>query len=183
MDIFGILIQTGRVEESSLGRRWAESGAQIASKGGCSDMNSRKKSQTAFTLFEAMIGISIIAVLSSLGYAAMSTCGKSAVTARLHTLATEMARDQIDQIESASPYNPQNNPTQIPTILAIGTTTTTPPLYVDPATGSTVISATLQTVISDAGSYNARSASVTVSYTYCGKSYSVQMSTIRISDL
>jgi prepilin-type N-terminal cleavage/methylation domain-containing protein len=141
-----------------------------------------QKSSRAFTLAEAMIALAVIALLSALAYPAMQVANQNAMKARLMTLADELARNQIDQIETSSPFNPQYTPAQIPTVLATGTSTSTVPLYIDPNTGTTQISATLTTTIQLIGSYNAVAGTVTVAYQYHGKSYQVQMNTIRCSD-
>lgn len=140
---------------------------------------------------EACIALSLIAICFSLTFATITKNNQIASTSRLFTLAQELARNQIDQIESAAPFNPLNVNSQgvsaplIPTVLAMGTTTANNvPLYIDPSTNpvTNVVTATVTTVISDAGSYNARAGQVTVSYTYRSKSFSVVMNTIRVPD-
>ncbi len=145
-------------------------------------LNQRRK--RAFTLVEVAISIGIIALLTALGYAVMTAMNQNAVKARLMTLACASARDKIAQIQFASPYTPNLGTTysHIPTILVVGTTTDNIPLYADPGTGKTVIPGTRQTVISDTGTNHILSAVVTVSYTYHGKAFQVQLNTLRASD-
>ncbi len=134
--------------------------------------------RSGFTLVEAMIALAIIATLITLGYPAMQICNRNATWARMQTLADELARNQIDQIETAAPYDT----THTPAVLTSGTTTTTTPLYVDPATGATVLTATVATTITSTGSNNILAGSVTVTYVYRGKSYTVTMNTMRGTD-
>jgi len=123
-----------------------------------------------------------MSMCATFGYATILAANRTAVSNRLFTLAQEIARDQVDRLQCASPYNPQITPAQIPADLVLGTTTKTTPLYVDPTSNSTVINATLTTVVSDLGSLNARGAIVTVQYNFRGRNYQVQMNTIRTSD-
>jgi type II secretory pathway pseudopilin PulG len=147
--------------------------------------------QSGFTLLEACIALSLIAICFSLSFATITKNNQIATTARLFTLAQELARNKIDQIESAAPFNPLNVNSQgvltplVPTVLTMGTSTdSNVTLYADPSTSpaTVVVKATVTTVISDAGSYNARAGQVTVSFTYRGKSFSVPMNTIRVPD-
>ena len=121
-----------------------------------------------------------MALCATFAYGAILLSNRTAVSNRLFTLAQELARDQIDRIECAAPYNPQMS--QVPAALALGTQSQTLPLYVDPTRNATVVNATLTTTITDLGSYNARSGAVTVSYTFRGRTYQVQMNTLRTSD-
>ena len=116
----------------------------------------------AFTLVEAMVALAIIAIVSALGFGGLTMANQYAMVARLYTVAEETARNQIDQIESATPYNPQLS--QTPPVLTPGTTTSTVPLYVDPPTNTTVVSGTMTTVIASLGSYNGVTGTVTVTF-------------------
>jgi prepilin-type N-terminal cleavage/methylation domain-containing protein len=134
----------------------------------------------AFTLVEAMVALAIIAIVSALGFGGLTMANQYAMVARLYTVAEETARNQIDQIESATPYNPQLS--QTPPVLTPGTTTSTVPLYVDPPTNTTVVSGTMTTVIASLGSYNGVTGTVTVTFSYRNHNYTVAMNTIRVSD-
>ena len=108
-----------------------------------------------------------------------------------------MVTNQIDLIQSDTPFNPQKtNPdgtVQIPPELQLGTQTQeNVPIYQDPNTG-TVVTGTLTTTVSDMSSTYTQSgqtfplttyqAVVTLTYTYLNRNYSFSMSTIRTSDI
>lgn len=151
----------------------------------------RRASRAGITLVETTMSIAVLSLFLAMGYATLLIANKNAMISRLYTLAEEMARDQIDQIETASPYNPQFvaplGP-QIPPALVLdsarGNTplVQTLPLYTDPNTGTTVVNAQVSTSVTDVGSLNSRAATVTVSYTFGKRSYQVKMNTIRTSD-
>jgi len=105
--------------------------------------------------------------------------------------------NQIDLIQSDSPFNPQKTNTdgtpQIPPELQIGTQTqNNVPVYQDPNTGI-VVAGTMTTAVTDVSStYSSGSttfpltmykAVVTVSYSYLNRTYSFSMSTFRTSDI
>lgn len=140
----------------------------------------RRSTAAGFTLVEVTIAGALMSLCATFAYATILVSNRTAVVNRLFTLAQEAARNQVDRLQCVSPYNPQLS--QIPSDLAVGTRTVTVPLYVDPTRSATVITANLTTTITDLGSYNARSGMVTVSYTFRGRSYQVQMNTLRTSD-
>jgi type II secretory pathway pseudopilin PulG len=141
-------------------------------------------------LVETTLSIAVLSIFCVLAYASMLASNRQATVNRLYTLAQEMARDQIDRLETVGPYNPQFPAPlgpQIPTDLVLdsvrgGPATQTLTLYADPASGKTIATATLTTSITDTNSLNTRAASVTVSYTFSGRSYTVRMNTLRTSD-
>ncbi len=137
------------------------------------------------------MSVAVLSVFVAFAYASMLISNRQATVNRLYTLAQEVARNQIDRIQTVAPFNPQFTAPlgpQIPAELALDSTrgntplTQTVPLYVDPATGAVVINATLSTSVTNIGSFNARAATVTVSYTYLGRPYTVRMNTLRTSD-
>lgn len=136
----------------------------------------------AFTLVEVMVATAVMSIVATFAYATILATNRSAVSNRLYTMAQEMARDQVDRIECATPFNPQLTPPQLPPELTLGTTTKTVPLYVDPTTSATVVNATMTTLVTDTGSYNSRAALVTVQFVFRGHTYQVQMNTLRASD-
>lgn len=140
----------------------------------------RRRATGGFTLVEVMIGASLMSLCATLAYATILVSNRAAVTNRLFTLAQELARNQVDRIQCASPFNPQIS--QVPADLALGTNSQTVPLYIDPTRNATVVTATVSTVVADVGSYNTRSAQVTVGYTFRGRTYQVRMNTLRTSD-
>jgi prepilin-type N-terminal cleavage/methylation domain-containing protein len=140
----------------------------------------RRSTAAGFTLVEVTIAGALMSLCATFAYATILISNRTAVTNRLFTLAQEIARNEIDRLQCAAPYNPQMS--QVPADLALGIRSSTVPLYIDPTSNATVVTATLTTAITDLGSYNARSGVVTVSYTFRGRTYQVQMNTLRTSD-
>ena len=151
----------------------------------------------ALTLVETVVGIAIIGIGTACAVGALTRFNSLASTARNATGAYTAVMNQIDLIESDSPFNPQKtNPdgtAQIPPELQIGThTQSNIPVYQDPKTG-VIVTGTMTTTVSDISStYTNGSftfpltmykAVVTVTYTYLNRSYSCSMSTIRTSDI
>jgi type II secretory pathway pseudopilin PulG len=151
----------------------------------------------AFTLVEAMVGISIlgIGIVSTVG--ALTKFNSIASISRNATGAYAAVMNQIDLIQSDSPFNPQEiNPdgtAQIPPELQLGAQTrNNVPVYQDPSTG-VVVSGTMTTTVADISSTYTQGgqifpltmyrAVVTLNYTYLNRNYSFSMSTIRTSDI
>jgi prepilin-type N-terminal cleavage/methylation domain-containing protein len=150
-----------------------------------------------FTLVEVMVGIAVIAIGTACAVGALTRFNSLASAARNATGAYTVVMNQIDLIQSDSPFNPQKtNPdgtAQIPPELQIGTQTQNNiSIYQDPKTG-VIVTGTMTTTISDiSSSYTNGSvtfpltmykAVVTVTYTYLSRNYSFSMSTIRTSDI
>jgi hypothetical protein len=136
------------------------------------------------------MSLAVFALIAALSCGALMAVNRQAVVNRLYTLAQEMARDQIDRIQSVTPYNPQLPPPagpQIPAELILdsdrgGPLVQTLPLYVDPANGNVVVTARMTVSITNPGVFNARAASVVVDFDFRGRFYRVQMNTLRTSD-
>ena len=160
------------------------------------DVVTRKKA-AAFALAEVMMGISVlgIGIVSTVG--ALTKFNSIASISRNSTGACAAVMNQIDLIQSDSPFNPQKtNPdgtAQIPPELQLGTQTeSNVPVYQDPSTGA-VVSGTMTTAVTDISSSYSQSgqtftltnyrAVVTLTYTYLNRSYSFSMTTIRTSDI
>jgi prepilin-type N-terminal cleavage/methylation domain-containing protein len=140
----------------------------------------RRSAAAGFTLIEVTVAAALMSLCATFAYATILVSNRTAVVNRLFTLAQETARNQIDRLDCAAPYNPQMS--QVPPELVLGIQSQTVPLYVDPTSNATVVTATLTTAVTDLGSYNARSGVVTVTYTFRGRNYQVQMNTLRTSD-
>ncbi len=147
----------------------------------------------AFTLVEVMVAISLAGIGVSTTIAALTKINSIASVARNLSGATTVAQNQIDLLLSDSPFNPQKtNPdgtVQIPPELTVGThVTNNVPIYKEPSTG-VIVSGIMTTTVSDISTvYNGFSipmyqATVTVTYTYLSRNYSVSMSTVRVSDI
>ena len=146
-----------------------------------------------FTLVEVMIAIGIAGLGVATTIAALTRVNSFASVARNLTGATAVVQNQTDLLLSDSPFNPQKtNPDgtpQIPPELTLGThITNNVPIYKEPATG-TIVSGTLTTTVADvSGTYNGFTVplyrvSVSVTYTYLSRSYSVTMDSVRTSDI
>ena len=144
-----------------------------------------------FTLMEVVMALAVIGTMGAGCYVGFNSLNTYAVSSRLYSEAQSAAQNQIDQILSKEPFDPVRS--KIPTVLTVGTTTT-PNVFVyqDPVTGSSVVSGTMTTTITDTGAtmtfagstknLNIYRATVTISYTYRGKTYNVSMDTARTGD-
>ena len=151
----------------------------------------------AFSLVEAMICISTLAIGIASTVGALTQFNSIASISRNATGAYAAVMNQIDLIQSDSPFNPQKTNTdgtaQIPPELQLGThTQNNVPVYKDPNTGVIVAGSMTTTVTDISSTYTSGStnfpltmykAVVTLSYTYLNRNYSFSMSTIRASDI
>jgi len=145
----------------------------------------------AFTLAEVIVAIGLFGITAAAAVAGLIRMNTNAALCRLQTGASTVTQNQIDLILSDSPFNPQYS--QIPPELTLGTTSQgsssnpTVAVYTDPVTNSQVLG-WMTTVVTDTGSTENSStlyvykATVTVSYYYKGRLYSVSMCTTRCSD-
>ena len=153
--------------------------------------SSSRSGLSGFTLIEIVIALAVLGTMAAACYIGFNSLNTYAISSRLYTEAQTCAQNQIDLILSKEPFDVTNN--KIPSVLALGTTTT-PNVFVykDPVSGSVVVTGTMTTTITDVGStmtfagsttnLNIRRATVTVSYTFRGKSYNVSMDTMRTAD-
>jgi type II secretory pathway pseudopilin PulG len=143
-----------------------------------------------FTLVETLIGIGMLALLGAGSFWTMNAMNVYATGARLHSEAIAKAEQQIDAILTKGPFDPTANPPVVPTVLTPGTTTQNGVLiYKDPVTSQVTVTGTMTTVVADTGltgtvgtaatALNLWQATVTVSWTFRGKNYSVSLDTIR----
>src|SRR5262249_22647644 len=146
----------------------------------------RVKAQAAFTMVEAIVAIALIGIGVSSTIAALTKMNAFADVSRNATGAYAAVMNQIDKIQSNSPFNPLAG--QVPAELTLGTAiATNVPIYRDSAS-NTIVSGTLTTTVTDASTtWNGVNivryrASVTATYTYLNRTYSFTMSTIRASD-
>lgn len=138
-----------------------------------------------------MVAIGLFGITAAAAVAGLLRMNNNAALCRLQTGASTIAQNQIDLILSDSPFNPQYS--QVPPELTIGTTsqgTSTAPtvaVYTDPVTNVQVLG-WMTTVVTDTSSTLNGStlyvykATVTVSYYYRGRLYSVSMDTTRCAD-
>lgn len=147
----------------------------------------------AVTLAELIVALAALGVGTSITIALMLQLNRNATLSRLRTGAGTVAQNQIDDILSIQPYNPQKS--QTPPELAIGTvsqgTSTNPtiPIYTDPATGLVTQMGWMTTTVTDMNqtfnstNVNLRRIVVTVSYLFHKKQYDVTFTTMRGSDI
>jgi type II secretory pathway pseudopilin PulG len=151
----------------------------------------------ALTLVETIVAISVISLGAACTVGALTRFNSLASSARNATGAYTAVMNQIDLIQSDSPFNPQKTNTdgsaQIPPELQLGThTQNNISVYQDPKTG-VIVSGTLTTTVSDVSSTYSNGSTtfpltmykavVTLTYTYMNRNYSFSMSTIRTSDI
>ena len=145
----------------------------------------------AFTLMEVVMALAVLGTMGAGCYVGFNSLNTYAISSRLFSEAQTCAQNQIDLILSKEPFDVVNN--KIPTVLALGTTTTPNVfIYKDPVSGNVVVTGTMTTTVTDTGStmnftgtsqnLNVRRATVTVSYTYRGTTYNVSMDTARTAD-
>ena len=150
-----------------------------------------------FTIVESAVALTVLGLGVAATVGALTKFNAIASMARNATGAYTTVMNQIDLIQSDSPFNPQKTNTdgtaQIPPELQLGThTQTNVPVYQDPTTG-VIVSGTMTTTVTDISSvYSSGSSSfsliqykavVTVNYKYLNRDYSFSMSTIRASDI
>jgi len=145
----------------------------------------------AFTLMEVVMAFAVRGTMGAGTYVGLNLLNPYAISSRLYSEAQTAAQNQIDLILSKEPFDPMNN--KIPTVLTLGATTTpNVVVYKDPVSGKVVVTGTMTTTITDLGTtmtfagstknLNTYRATVTVSYTYRGKTYNVSMDTMRTGD-
>lgn len=150
---------------------------------------SRNSAASAFALVEALVSAALVAIITVSAIGGMTVMNRIAMTNRLLTLASNVARDQVDYLQTAGPFNPQLN--QIPSALALGTQTTIPygypttsspnfPLYSD--SGKPVVLGTMTTTVASTGTLNTYTGKVEVQFQYCNRTYSVTRNMIRSAD-
>lgn len=132
-----------------------------------------------------------MAVLSVAIPPALLAMNSYATVARLNTLASAIALNQIELVSTDAPFSPPDD--QIPVDLMVGTQTKDDPadpiiIYDDP-NSETTITGKMTTTVEDPGyrqnGYDLylRRITVTVTYKFRNQTYQVRMRTIRASDV
>jgi prepilin-type N-terminal cleavage/methylation domain-containing protein len=149
--------------------------------------------QAGFTLTEAAVAIAVIGISMTAFVMTMTSLNESASITRNATGAAAVIQNQVDLIQSDGPFNPQKTNSdgspQIPPELTLGTHITNGvPIYKEPVTG-TIVSGTLTTTVVDVSpilngiTMPLYRADVQVTYTYRNKTYTLNRSTLRASDI
>jgi prepilin-type N-terminal cleavage/methylation domain-containing protein len=161
-------------------------------------INRISRSRAGFTLMEIVMALAVLGTMAAGCYVGFNAVNTYSVSSRLFSEAQTCAQNQIDLILSKEPFDVTTN--KIPSVLVLDNQRTpagplvTPNVFVykDPVTGNVVVTGTMTTSVTDTGSsmtfagttanLNIRRATVTVSYTFRGKNYSVSMDTMRTAD-
>ncbi|MEY2484852.1 MAG: hypothetical protein QOH39_500 [Verrucomicrobiota bacterium] len=158
--------------------------------------------QLGFTVVEVMAGASIIALVAGSVIFGLSQLNYYASVNRLYTIAQTLAQNQIDLILTKGPYSPITNDYPTPNVLQTGgyysdpstpnsiyNSSRTVPIYTDPSNNNQIVVGTIKTDVVDPGvsisgtNLNLRQATVTVSYTFRNKTFTVKMNTVRAPDV
>jgi type II secretory pathway pseudopilin PulG len=132
-------------------------------------------------MVEVVVAIALIGIGLSTTIGALTKFNAFASESRNATGAYAAAMNQIDAIESATPFTP---PTQIPPVLTVGAQPAEVVKIYEDANNNTIVSGTRTTTVADVstGGVAIYRATVTVNYTYLGRPYSYSMQTLRASD-
>jgi prepilin-type N-terminal cleavage/methylation domain-containing protein len=148
------------------------------------------RKRAGLTLVEVMVASAMIAITCTTFMYVFTQLNTMAMVSRLYTGATAVAENQIDFLNTDTPFVPASN--IIPTELTPGTTTSSVNVYNDPISGMT-IPGTMSTTVTAVNSTYANgsvtdtlylyAATVTVTYSYRNRNYSVSFSTLRTADI
>ena len=156
--------------------------------GSCTPENFRggRSAEVGFTLLEVMSTVAVLAVLCTGVITVLLQMNTNAAVARLNSLAALAALNQIELVSTDSPFSPPDN--QIPVQLTLGNQTAPLLVYDDPNADG-VVNGVMTTTVEDPNywqnGYNLhlRRVTVTVSYQFRNRNYTVRMRTIRASDV
>ncbi len=151
------------------------------------------RSEKGFTLVEVAVAVALAGLGVATVVGGLTKVNSFASAARNLTGATTVVQNQVDLLLSDGPFNPQKtNPDgtmQVPPELTVGThVTNNVAVYKEPSTG-VVVGGTMTTTVTDISAvYNGNTipiyrASVTLTYTYLSKNYTVTMDAVRTSDI
>lgn len=139
-----------------------------------------------FTLLEVMASAGVLALISVAMVSVLLQMNSHATVARLKTLATLVALNQIELVSTDAPFSPPD--AQIPVELVLGDQAAPIFVYDDP-NSEQVVTGTMTTTVDDPNywqnGYNLhlRRVTVTVTYQFRNRNYLVRMHTIRASDV
>jgi type II secretory pathway pseudopilin PulG len=172
--------------------------------------NKSNRPCAGLTLVEAVVAITLLGIGLTSSITALTRFNAFASSSRNLTGAYTTVMTQIDAIESASPFDPFHvsetgaTDPQIPSVLTLDSArpggtplTETVRVYIykdpnidpaDPTSDVVVVNGTRKTSVVDVSqTYNGvtlpmRRATVSIDYTYLGRTYTYSMSTLRSSD-
>jgi prepilin-type N-terminal cleavage/methylation domain-containing protein len=157
--------------------------------------------RAGFTLIEIVISLAVLATMAAGVYIGFNTINEYSVTSRLYSEAQAVCQNQIDLILSKDPFDVTTNPKKVPEVLKLNSERTpNGPLvqdnvfiYQDPVSGKVVVSGSMTTTVTEVPSatmtfagttanLNVRRATVTVTYAYRNRTYTVAMDTLRTAN-
>ncbi|MEP6668427.1 MAG: type II secretion system protein [Chthoniobacter sp.] len=139
-----------------------------------------RKGQMAFTLVEVMVAVMVLAITAVTVTQALLQLNRQAAISRLTNAAKAEALSRIQQVSQCA-YDPTATPVVIPTILAVGTTTTAVDLG-SSTTGLGSIPGTATWTVASLGTSNILSVKCTIAYTYLSKQLSYELFTYKSPD-
>lgn len=149
--------------------------------------NAILRSAAGFTLIEVLVSATLIILISLSVVPAMLHMNTNAMAARLTTLASLIALNQVELVSTDAPFSPFDG--QIPESLALGPPRTESVIIYDDPNFDSTVTGILTTNVENAGYWqngvdlHLRRVTVTVAYKFRNKNYSVRMHTIRASDV
>ncbi len=142
--------------------------------------------RAGFTLIEVLVSATLIILISLSVVPAMLHMNTNAMAARLTTLASLIALNQVELVSTDAPFSPPDS--QIPASLALGPPRTESVIIYDDPNFDSTVTGTMTTNVENPGYWqngvdlHLRRVTVTVAYKFRNKDYSVRMHTIRASD-
>lgn len=139
-----------------------------------------------FTLMEVLSAAAILVFMSLSVITILLQMNTYATAARLKTLASVIALNQVELVSTDAPFSPPDD--QIPVDLTVGTQTAPVIVYDDP-NADTTVNGVMTTSVEDPGYWqdgrnlHVRRVNVTISYEFRNRNYSVTMRTLRASDV
>ncbi len=146
----------------------------------------KRDAAAGFTLLEILVSAAIIILVSLSVVPAMLHMNTNAMTARLTTMASLIALNQIELVSTDAPFSPPDG--QVPVELEVGQQTAPVIVYDDPnhdVTINGIMTTTVDEVDNEPGQpvLYLRKITVKVEYEFRNKDYSVVMHTLRASDV
>lgn len=147
----------------------------------CGKTPTRKKGTAGFTLVEVMVAVTVLVLTALSVTQALLQINRRAAISRVTNAAKAEALSRIQQVSQCA-YNPTANPAVIPSILAVGTTTTAVDLGSAQTGLGKVPGTATWTVTNLSATTNIRSVKCTIAYTYLGKNLSYELFTYKSPD-
>ena len=157
------------------------------------NITSNRRRPRAFTLVEVLVATTLLGLLAASSIWALTQANNYASISRLYTGAETVAQNRIDYLLSDAPFNPQSGELGSTNEWAVGGAVQAGVvIYTEPSGTAGQTHAVLGTVTTTVKSnpvvtkgqdLNLYSATVLVTYTFRGKSYSVQLNAMRASDV